>query len=137
MTQFLVAIQHPDGYDGSLEGEAMIRDISALNKEMEAAGIRIFAGGLSSASEAKSLRAQPGGDVLVTDGPYLEAKEHGRFLDPGSRGHGRGTGMGTKGHRSLPRASRGPRVPQNPADESNRAVGTQIRPAGPIEPITG
>ncbi|MFL6307613.1 MAG: YciI family protein [Candidatus Sulfotelmatobacter sp.] len=76
MTQYLVAIQHPDGYDGSLEGEAMVRDISALNQEMDAAGVRIFAGGLSSASEAKSLRAQPAGEVLVSDGPYLEAKEH-------------------------------------------------------------
>jgi hypothetical protein len=76
MTQYLVAIQHPDGYDGSLEGEAMVRDITALNEEMEAAGVRIFAGGLSPASSAKSLRAQPDGKVLVSDGPYLEAKEH-------------------------------------------------------------
>ena len=76
MPQYLVAIQHPDGYDGSLEGEAMMRDIDALNEEMEAAGVRIFAGGLSPASSAKSLRARPNGDVLTTDGPYVEAKEH-------------------------------------------------------------
>ncbi len=76
MPQYLVAIQHPDGYDGSLEGEAMMRDIHALNQQMIAAGVRIFAGGLSPARNAKSLRAQPDGDVLTTDGPYLEAKEH-------------------------------------------------------------
>ena len=76
MPQYLVAIHHPDGYDGSLEGEAMMRDIDVLNEEMVAAGARIFAGGLSAASSAKSLRAQPGGKVLVTDGPYLETKEH-------------------------------------------------------------
>lgn len=76
MPQYLVAIHHPDGYDGALEGEAMIRDISALNREMIAAGVRIFAGGLSSASLAKSMRAQSDGEVVVTDGPYLEAKEH-------------------------------------------------------------
>ncbi len=76
MPQYLVAIQHPERYDGSLEGEAMMRDIDALNEQMEAAGVRIFAGGLSAASSAKSLRAQPNGDVLITDGPYLEAKEH-------------------------------------------------------------
>jgi hypothetical protein len=35
-----------------------------------------FAGGLSSASSATSLRAQPDGNVLITDGPYLETKEH-------------------------------------------------------------
>jgi hypothetical protein len=76
MTQYLVAIYHPDDYDPSTEGEAMVRDIHALNKEMEAAGARIFAGGLSSAKSARSLRVQPAGKVLVTDGPYLETKEH-------------------------------------------------------------
>jgi hypothetical protein len=76
MPQYLVAIQHPDNYDGSAEGEAMIRDISALNQEMDAAGARLFAGGLGAPAEAKSLRKQPGGQVVITDGPYLETKEH-------------------------------------------------------------
>jgi len=76
MTRYLVAIHHPDGYDGSLEGEAMARDIDSLNVEMDAAGVRVFAGGLTAAGSARSLRAQPNGEVLVTDGPYLEAKEH-------------------------------------------------------------
>ena len=76
MTQYLVAIHHPDNYDASREDEAMGRDIDVLNEEMIAAGVRIFAGGLRAASSAKSLRAQPGGKVLVTDGPYLETKEH-------------------------------------------------------------
>jgi len=74
--QYLVAIHHPDNYDPSLEDAAMMRDIDLLNEEMSAAGARIFAGGLQSAAKAKSLRAQPGGAVLLTDGPYLEAKEH-------------------------------------------------------------
>ena len=76
MPQYLVAIQHPDNHDPSLEGEAMIRDIGALNEEMDAAGARFFAGGLESASHARSLRKQPDGSVSITDGPYLEAKEH-------------------------------------------------------------
>jgi hypothetical protein len=76
MPQYLVAIQHPNNYDPSLEGEAMIRDIGALNKEMDAAGARFFAGGLEPAAKAKSLRKQPGGEVVITDGPYLETKEH-------------------------------------------------------------
>mgnify|MGYP003328919229 CR=1 FL=1 len=76
MPQYLVAIQHPENYDPSLEDESMGRDISALNREMEVAGARFFAGGLESASLAKSLRKQPDGHVAVTDGPYLEAKEH-------------------------------------------------------------
>ena len=75
MTKFLVAIHHPHGYDGSLEGEAMIRDINALNDEMDAAGVKVFAGGLDTTSP-KSLRMGVDGKVQVTDGPYLETKEH-------------------------------------------------------------
>jgi len=76
MPQYLVAIHHPDNYDASAESEAMVSDIDVLNEEMEAAGTRFFAGGLQSAPLAKSLRKQPSGEVLLTDGPYLEAKEH-------------------------------------------------------------
>lgn len=76
MSQYLVAIHHPDDYDPSVETEAMERDIHVLHEEMETAGVRFFAGGLRPASSAKSLRAQPDGKVLITDGPYLETKEH-------------------------------------------------------------
>ena len=77
MAQYLVAIHHPDNYDPAVaEDEAMSRDIDVLNEEMIAAGVRFFAGGLRPASSARSLRAQPDGKVLVTDGPYLETKEH-------------------------------------------------------------
>jgi hypothetical protein len=76
MTQYLVAIHHPDNYDPSKEGAAMARDIDVLNEEMVAAGVRIFVGGLTAPSDARSLRAQPNGKVLITDGPYLETKEH-------------------------------------------------------------
>ncbi|MGH6761649.1 MAG: YciI family protein [Phyllobacterium sp.] len=77
MTQYLVAIHHPDDYDPSVaEDEAMSRDIDALNDEMKAAGVRIFVGGLRPASNAKSLRTQPDGGVLMTDGPYLKTTEH-------------------------------------------------------------
>src|ERR1035437_1059897 len=76
MPQYLVAIHQPDNYDPSTEGEAMMRDIDTHNEEMEAAGVRVFAGGLEAAVKAKSLRAQANGGVLITDGPYLEAKEH-------------------------------------------------------------
>jgi hypothetical protein len=76
MTQYLVAIHLPDDYDPSAESEETRRDISALNKEMVAARVRVFVGGLQPARKAKSLRAKPGGNVLVTDGPYIETKEH-------------------------------------------------------------
>jgi hypothetical protein len=76
MTQYLVAIHRADDYDPAVaEDEAMHRDIDALNDEMVAAGVRVFVGGLKPPGSARSLRVQPDGEVLVTDGPYLETKE--------------------------------------------------------------
>jgi hypothetical protein len=54
----------------------MHRAIDVLNEEMVAAGVRVFVGGLHSARKAKSLQAKSDGKVHVTDGPYLETKEH-------------------------------------------------------------
>ena len=76
MTQYLVAIHLPDDFDPSGADKAMERDIDVLNEEMEAKRARLFAGGLRPAREAKSLRSQPDGKVLMTDGPFLETKEH-------------------------------------------------------------
>ena len=76
MAQYLVAIHRPDDYDPSVESGAMTEEIHALNREMIAAGVRTFVGGLSPARNAKSVRAQSDGKVLITDGPYIEAKEH-------------------------------------------------------------
>jgi hypothetical protein len=77
MSKYLVAVQLPDNFNPSAaDAAAMGRDIDVLNEEMVAAGIRVFVGGLTPAREAKSLRAQPDGKVLTTDGPYVETKEH-------------------------------------------------------------
>ena len=77
MTQYLVAIYRPENYDPAVsEDEAMVREIDALNEAMMAAGVRVFAGGLQPESSARSLRLQPAGKVLITDGPYTETKEH-------------------------------------------------------------
>jgi hypothetical protein len=76
MPQFLIANYLPDDFNPSTVTEAMIEEIHALNRELIAAGIRKFACGISPVSSAKTLRAQAGGKVLVTDGPYLETKEH-------------------------------------------------------------
>lgn len=73
MPQYFVAGYLPDDFDPSQMDEAAVREIHALNKEMIAAGVRKFACGLGS---AKSLRSQADGSVLVTDGPYTEAREH-------------------------------------------------------------
>ena len=72
MPQYLVSGYLPDNFDPSKQDEATIEAIHAVNREMIAAGVRKFACGLG---KAKSLRAQPNGEVLITDGPYLETKE--------------------------------------------------------------
>jgi hypothetical protein len=76
MPQYLIARYLPDDYDPSAETEAVIEQIHALNRELIAAGVRKFACGLSPAGNAKTLRKQADGKVLVTDGPYSETKEH-------------------------------------------------------------
>jgi hypothetical protein len=76
MPQFFVTIQLPDDFVPSYD-EAVMRDMGALGEEMQAAGVTPkFASGLAPASTAKSLRPQADGSILVTDGPFLEAKEH-------------------------------------------------------------
>ncbi len=73
MPQYLVAGYRPDDFDPSPMDDAVGQKIHALNKEMIAAGVRKFACGLGA---AKSLRTQKDRGVRVTDGPYLETKEH-------------------------------------------------------------
>lgn len=77
MTQYWVAIHHPDDYDPAIaEDAAMHRDIDVLNDEMVAAGVRIFVGGLEPVRRAMALRTDPGGEVRRVDGPHLSTREH-------------------------------------------------------------
>ncbi|MCA8971325.1 MAG: hypothetical protein KDC95_16150 [Planctomycetes bacterium] len=76
MPQYLVSTYMPDDFDPSTVTEETIEAIYALNRELIAAGKRKFACGVAAASDAKTLRMQQGDDVSVTDGPYIETKEH-------------------------------------------------------------
>src|ERR1700749_867807 len=76
MPHDLVASYLPDNFDPSTVTEAMMEEIHALNREMIAAGVRKVACGISPVGNAGTLRKQPDGKVLVTDGPYIETKEH-------------------------------------------------------------
>ena len=73
MPQYLVTGYLPDDFDPSTQDEAMMEEIHALNREMIAAGVRKFAAGLGA---TRTVRPQPNGELLITDGPYLETKEH-------------------------------------------------------------
>src|SRR5690349_5478194 len=65
MPQYLVSGYLPDDFDPSAQDEAMVEEIHALNREMIAAGVRKFAGGLG---PARTLRAQPNGELLIPGG---------------------------------------------------------------------
>jgi hypothetical protein len=53
----------------------VMRDVDAVLREMKAAGVWVFNAALHPASTATVLRLQAG-EILMTDGPYAEGKEH-------------------------------------------------------------
>ena len=76
MNQYLLSIYQPDGPPPAPEIlDPILRDLQALNEEMQAAGVWVFAAGLHPPDTATVLRAS-GDEVLVTDGPFTEGKEH-------------------------------------------------------------
>jgi hypothetical protein len=77
MRQYLLSMYQPEGDPPPPEVlEPVMRDLEALEADMKAAGAWVFSGGLHAPSTATVLRAREGGEVLVTDGPYAEGKEH-------------------------------------------------------------
>jgi hypothetical protein len=76
MTRYLLSIYQPDGDPPPPEVLGKIMgDLDVLNQEMKAAGVWVFTGGLHPPSTATVVRLQDG-DVLMTDGPFAEGKEH-------------------------------------------------------------
>jgi hypothetical protein len=81
MKQYLLSIYQPDGEIPPPEFlEAVMRNVDALVAEAKTSGVWVFNGALHAPSTATMLRLQ-GDDVLITDGPFAEGKEHiGGFL---------------------------------------------------------
>ena len=76
MAQYLLSVYQPVGPAPAPEFlEPIMRDVEALNRAMKAAGAWVFAAGLHPA-EASTVVRQQGTEVLITDGPFAEAKEH-------------------------------------------------------------
>jgi len=72
MTRYLLSVYQAHGEEPPPDNlEAIMRDVAALTEEMQAAGVWVFAGGLHPPSTATVVR-----DDLITDGPFIEAKEH-------------------------------------------------------------
>ena len=76
MTQYLVSVYQPDGDPPPPEIlEPVMRNLAALEEEMKAAGVWVFTARLHPPSTATVLTVDDR-DVLMTDGPYVEGKEH-------------------------------------------------------------
>ncbi len=76
MKHYLLSVYEPDGDPPPPEVlEPVMRDVEAVRQEMRAAGVWVFSGGLHAPSTATVVRLRAG-EVLMTDGPYAEGKEH-------------------------------------------------------------
>jgi hypothetical protein len=81
MKQYLLTIYQPDAGPPAPEIlEKVMHEIDALIQEAKGVGAWVFNGGLHAPSTATVLRLKDG-EVLMTDGPFAEGKEHiGGFL---------------------------------------------------------
>ena len=76
MKQYMLSIYQPDGAPPPPEVlEQVMRDVRAVEDEMRAAGVWVFAGGLHAPSSATVIDPRSEGMPMI-DGPYAEGKEH-------------------------------------------------------------
>jgi hypothetical protein len=77
MKHYLLSVVQPTGVTPPAPDAlaAIMRDVEAFNDELRAAGAWVFAGGLHGPETATVLRPKDG-EVLTTDGPFVEGKEH-------------------------------------------------------------
>ena len=81
MKNYLLSIYQPDGPTPPPEVlSKVMQDVNALVNEIKAAGVWVFNGGLHPPTTSTVVRMK-GHEVLVTDGPFAESKEHvGGFI---------------------------------------------------------
>jgi hypothetical protein len=77
MKQYLLSVYHVAGEPMPVgdEMQAMFDAVDVFNQELQDSGAWVFAGGLFPPDIATVVRIQDG-DVLTTDGPFAESKEH-------------------------------------------------------------
>jgi hypothetical protein len=76
MKQYLLSVCYPAGSTQPAPEvlKKIMSDVGAVRKEMQGAGVWVFSGGLYPATSATVLRQQ-GGEIMTTDGPFVESKE--------------------------------------------------------------
>ena len=83
MPQYLISGYLPDDFDPSTQDEAIVEEIHALNREMIAAGVRKFAGGLGPArNTAGAAQWRTAAHRRTVPG---DQGTRGRFVDTGMR----------------------------------------------------
>lgn len=77
MNQYMFSVWHVEGEPQPSEEEMqqMAEDVNTFNAKIAAAGIEVYGAGLHPPATATVVDASKGGDVLMTDGPFAEAKE--------------------------------------------------------------
>src|SRR5437899_2258591 len=76
MKRYLLSVYQPDGPPPTPEVlEPIMRNVAAWRQELKAAGAWVFAGGLHPPGTATVVRLRDG-ELLTTDGPFVEGKEH-------------------------------------------------------------
>lgn len=80
MPQYLLSIYQPTGSGPEDIPPPEVLDpimekVEAVNEELRSAGVWVFAAGLHHPETATVVKASEG-EVLTTDGPYVEGKEH-------------------------------------------------------------
>ena len=76
MKQYLLSVCYPAGSSQPPPAalNKIMSDVSAVRGEMQSAGVWVFSGGLHASNSATVLRHQDG-DIVLTDGPFIESKE--------------------------------------------------------------
>jgi hypothetical protein len=77
MTQYLLALYRD--YDAPIPAEQTQQvwaDVNALGEKLRDTGAFVFQGGMDGGPESATVVRQSGGEFLVSDGPYVETKEH-------------------------------------------------------------
>lgn len=77
MPQYLLSVMQPEGGEPPTPDELdrIMADVERVGQAMKDAGAWVFAGGLHDPGTATVL-VPKAGEVLVTDGPFIEAKEY-------------------------------------------------------------
>jgi hypothetical protein len=88
MTQYLLSVHYVDGEgatqrtidetpgaDAAAEMQKAFERVERFNEKLQAEGKWVFAGGLQTPDTSRVVDASKGGEALVTDGPFSEAKE--------------------------------------------------------------